>query len=146
MTLWEWKLCFDVFDEQWKLCIFCINLHILIRNTEITDGEVVGDSVIPKTKLCHFHPGPFSPWDVLSLGNFLPTLFWVCFLLWGIEWCSRNKWSSRNTPKMAQGENSKIFTSINKTTHQKIPYHPSAFQLCGRQDSVSVLTERVYRW
>ena len=63
-------------------CIFCIlrmNSHILIWNTEISNREVFGDSVILKTELGRFLPWPLSPWDVSSLGHFFsgPFSLWA---------------------------------------------------------------------
>ena len=40
--------------KESKFCIFCIKMHILIWNTNITNEEVLNDSVMLKTELGRF--------------------------------------------------------------------------------------------
>ena len=84
-TMWCLKRSWANLGEKSKFCIICIKSHILIWNTKITNGKVLNDSVMLKTELGRFLPGPFFPWDNSSLGHFLfgPFSLWA-ILFWAI--------------------------------------------------------------
>ena len=54
MTLRSLIWCWAVSGKKSKFCIICIISHILIWNTELTNGEVLSDSVMLKMGLGRF--------------------------------------------------------------------------------------------